>query len=201
MNPFPIYLPVYICIFIKKKKIHCFLMHRKIFEKKEKRERIDIHVDRTSGITRFPGTNMMGWIQRLQRNPNRPPNHYTIKKKKHFSLIYFPPPFTFIAVKLVSTFFFFFFSFTRLKASRSTAKPFPFWRIKPVFFNQHEDKHVNVFNLFEKKWNKIPLLLFRSFDDSKGAPHPQLENGRKISITSSRLPRFLSEVEPLCPNN
>lgn len=92
----------------KKKKIHCFLMHRKIFEKKEKRERIDIHVDRTSGITRFPGTNMMGWIQRLQRNPNRPPNHYTIKKKKHFSLIYFPPPFTFIAVKLVSTFFFFF---------------------------------------------------------------------------------------------
>lgn len=175
-------------------------MHRKIFEKKEKRERIDIHVDRTSGITRFPGTNMMGWIQRLQRNPNRPPNHYTIKKKT-FQFNIFPSPFYFHRGKTCFHVFFFFFSFTRLKASRSTAKPFPFWRIKPVFFNQHEDKHVNVFNLFEKKWNKIPLLLFRSLDDSKGAPHPQLENGRKISITSSRLPRFLSEVEPLCPNN
>lgn len=123
------------------------------------------------------------------------------KKKKTFQFNIFPSPFYFHRGKTCFHVFFFFFSFTRLKASRSTAKPFPFWRIKPVFFNQHEDKHVNVFNLFEKKWNKIPLLLFRSFDDSKGAPHPQLENGRKISITSSRLPRFLSEVEPLCPNN
>lgn len=132
MNPLPIYLPVYICIFIKKKKIHCFLMHRKIFEKKEKRERIDIHVDRTSGITRFPGTNMMGWIQRLQRN--RPPNHYTIKKKKHFSLIYFPPPFTFIAVKLVSTFFFFFFLFHPSQSIPFNGKTFSILTNQTGFF-------------------------------------------------------------------
>lgn len=134
MNPLPIYLPVYICIFIKKKKIHCFLMHRKIFEKKEKRERIDIHVDRTSGITRFPGTNMMGWIQRLQRNPNRPPNHYTIKKKKHFSLIYFPPPFIFIAVKLVSTFFFFFFLFHPSQSIPFNGKTFSILTNQTGFF-------------------------------------------------------------------
>lgn len=118
----------------KKKKIHCFLMHRKIFEKKEKRERIDIHVDRTSGITRFPGTNMMGWIQRLQRNPNRPPNHYTIKKKKTFQFNIFPSPFYFHRGKTCFHVFFFFFLFHPSQSIPFNGKTFSILTNQTGFF-------------------------------------------------------------------
>lgn len=133
------------------KKIHCFLMHRKIFEKKKN----ETSVDRASGITRF-SRNQYDGLNTKATKKSKQTAKSLYYKKKHFGLIYFPPPFYFHRGKTCFHVFFFFPPFfTRLKASRSTAKPFPFWRIKPVFFNQHEDKHVNVFNFFEKKENEI----------------------------------------------
>lgn len=85
------------------KKIHCFLMHRKIFEKKKN----ETSVDRASGITRF-SRNQYDGLNTKATKKSKQTAKSLYYKKKHFGLIYFPPPFYFHRGKTCFHVFFFF---------------------------------------------------------------------------------------------
>lgn len=110
MNPLPIYLPIYICIFIKKKKNSLLFNAPKNFREKRETQENRYTCWSNKWNNSFSRNQYDGLNTKATKKSKQTTESLYYKKKKTFQFNIFPSPFYFHRGKTCFHVFFFFFS-------------------------------------------------------------------------------------------